>query len=404
MQRVQITHHINVPDPIKVARYRTAPHLGPRLLFFTGGTALKTLSQELLSYTHNSIHIITPFDSGGSSAEIRKHFNMLGVGDLRNRLMALADRSLQGNPQIFDLFAYRLPKDAEPADLRERLRKLIDGKDPLITRIHDPMRKLIRSHLRFFSERMPDNFELRGASIGNLILTGGYFNYNRHIDPVIYLFSKLVEARGIVRPVINMDLHLAAELADGSVIPGQHNITGKEATPLASPIKRLFLTRERDPREDGAPCEEAEPPVVRRKVSDLIKTAEIICYPMGSFYSSVIANLLPRGVGSAIAETNCPKVYVPNLGNDPEMVGMGLFDAVRTLLSYLEKSCNQATARDRLLNFLLIDTKRGKYPQPLHLDKIRRFGVEILDVEMVSEHSAPYLDPNKVIEHVLSLV
>ncbi|AGW12212.1 GAK system CofD-like protein [Megalodesulfovibrio gigas] len=404
MQRIQITHHINVPDPVKVARYRTAPHLGPRVLFFSGGTALKTLSQELINYTHNSIHIITPFDSGGSSAEIRKNFSMLGVGDIRNRLMALADRSLKGNPQIFDLFAYRFPKDAEPADLRERLRKLIEGKDPLVTRIHDPMRKLIRSHLRFFSERMPDNFELRGASIGNLILTGGYFNYSRHIDPVIYLFSKLVEARGAVRPVINMDLNLAAELADGSVIPGQHNITGKEAAPLASPIKRLFLTRERDPREDGLPPEEVEPPMVRRKVSDLIKTAEIICYPMGSFYSSLIANLLPRGVGTAIAEAQCPKVYVPNLGNDPEMLGMGLFDAVRTLLFYLEKSCSQSIARDRLLNFVLIDTKRGKYPTPLHLEKIRRFGVEVLDVELVTEQSAPYLDPNKVIEHVLSLV
>lgn len=404
MQRVQITHHISIPDPVKIARYKVAPHLGPKLLFFSGGTALKGLSRDLINYTHNSIHVITPFDSGGSSAEIRKHFHMLGVGDLRNRIMALADRSLQGNPEIFELFAYRLPKDAEPADLRERLRKLMDGKDSLIARIHDPMRKIIRNHLRFFSERMPDNFELRGASIGNLILTGGFFNYNRHIDPVIFLFSQLVKARGIVRPVINKDLNLAVELEDGRVIPGQHNITGKESSPLTSPITRLFLTKDRDPKEDGSPPEEVAPPLVRRKVTDLISTADVICYPIGSFYSSLVANLLPMGVGSAIAQTRCPKVYVPNLGNDPEMVGMGLFDAVKTLLHYLEKSCGEDVPREQLLNFVLIDTKRGNYPKPLHLEKIRRFGVEILDVELMTEASAPYLDSEKVIEHVLSLV
>ncbi len=50
---------------------------------------------------------------------------MLAVGDLRNRLMALADRSLHGNPQIYQLFAHRLPKDAEQAELAGEGERLI---------------------------------------------------------------------------------------------------------------------------------------------------------------------------------------------------------------------------------------------------------------------------------------
>ena len=42
------------------------PALGPRLVFFTGGTALRGLSRSLTRYTHNSVHLVTPFDSGGS--------------------------------------------------------------------------------------------------------------------------------------------------------------------------------------------------------------------------------------------------------------------------------------------------------------------------------------------------
>ncbi len=397
MPTIMITRAVNLPDPIRLARYKKSPELGPRVLFFSGGTALRGLSQKILQYTHNSIHLITPFDSGGSSAQLRKTFHMLAVGDLRNRLMALADRSVTGNPEIFDLFTYRFPKDAEPADLRERMMFMLRGKDQLVHNIPDPMRKLIRSHLSFFFERMPDNFDLRGASIGNLILAGGFFNFKRHIDPVIYLFSKLVEAKGVVRPVISADLHLVTELADGTTLIGQHLISGKEVPPLKVPIKNVYLSASvEEPIPTRAP--------IRGKVDEYIKGAELICYPMGSFYSSVVANLLPQGVGQAISETECPKVFIPNTTADPEQVGMSLYESVRRLLEYLERGCKSDPARDRLLNFVLIDSKRGGYPKPLDLNKIKRFGVEVLDLDLITDQSAPYLDEELVLDHLLSLV
>ncbi|MBL0700813.1 MAG: YvcK family protein, partial [Desulfosarcina sp.] len=78
-----------LPNSVKLARYTKAPELGPRLLFFSGGSALRHLSSTLTKYTYNSIHLITPFDSGGSSATLRRAFKMLAIGDIRNRLMAL---------------------------------------------------------------------------------------------------------------------------------------------------------------------------------------------------------------------------------------------------------------------------------------------------------------------------
>ena len=79
----------------------TAAEAGPAILFFSGGTALRGLSRHLLRHTRNSIHLSTPFDSGGSSASIRKAFHMPAVGDLRNRLVALADPAISGRPEIF---------------------------------------------------------------------------------------------------------------------------------------------------------------------------------------------------------------------------------------------------------------------------------------------------------------
>ncbi|MFP5259225.1 MAG: GAK system CofD-like protein, partial [Acidobacteriota bacterium] len=304
--RVAITRSVRLPDPSRAALFRRAPELGPKILFFSGGTALRHLSETLIEYTANSIHLITPFDSGGSSAVLRRAFAMPAVGDLRNRIMALADRSITGNPAVFELFAYRLPKDAPQEELARRLARLISGEDPLMRRVPDPLRKIIRTHLRFFEERRPKDFDLRGASIGNCILAGGYFNYNRMLDPVIYLFMQLVQAKGVVRPIVNADLHLACRLADGRVLLGQHRMTGKETAPIDAPIVDFWLTAD---LQDPTPVTVR----IREKTDKLIRQAEVICFPYGSFYSSLLANLLPQGVGDAVAHARCPKIYIPNL-------------------------------------------------------------------------------------------
>jgi CofD-related protein of GAK system len=390
-----MTRHVVLPDEERLALFKRTPELGPRILFFTGGTALKNLSRKIIDYTHNSIHITTPFDSGGSSAVIREAFAMLAVGDIRNRIMALADKSVRGNPVVFDLFAYRLPKYLDQSELRRELESLISGEHEMVRSISNPMRQIIRSHLRLFYDDMPGDFDLRGACIGNLILTGGFLGNERHIDPVVYTFSKLVEARGDVCAISNRNLHLVSELEDGTVLVGQHLITGKESNPITSPIKNVYIAKNKD---RALPTEVT----IRNKIRNRILDAHLICYPIGSFYSSVVANLLPKGVGDAVAAIDRPKIYIPNLGRDPEQLGMNLADCVETLLHYLRRSCSRHTEARDLLNFVLIDSRNGDYNGPLQLEKIRALGVEIIDVDLVSEKSRPYLDEKRIIEHLLS--
>jgi CofD-related protein of GAK system len=392
---VSVARSIRLPDPVRLARCRRAPELGPRLLFFSGGTALRGLSRELIQYTHNSIHLITPFDSGGSSARLRRAFRMLSVGDLRNRLMALADQTARGQPEIFALFAFRFPKDAAAAELEAWLARMIDGTDPMVAAVADPMRKIIRSHLRFCRQEMPHDFDLRGANIGNLILAGGYLNQNRHIDPVIFLFSRLVEVRGVVRPITSEYLELAAELDDGRTLVGQHLITGKEVPAIDVPIRRVFLTG-----EVGKP--EPHPLAIRDKVRQLVTRAEMICFPMGSFYSSLVANLLPSGVGQAVAETGVPKVFIPNTGVDPEQPGMGVAEATRTLLAYLRRSCERTVSVDELLHFVLVDSA-GAAIEEAELEAVSDLGVKVIDIPLVTERSAPLLDHQRLAEVLVSM-
>jgi CofD-related protein of GAK system len=393
---VRIARDVKLPDRERLALYQRLPELGPRVLFFTGGTALRALSQRIIGYTHHSIHIVTPFDSGGSSAEIRRAFHMLAVGDLRNRIMALADRGVLGNPMVFELFAYRLPKAESQPELRRELQRLVDGKAPLVRRVANPLRQIIRAHLGVFADRMPDDFNLSGACIGNLILTGGFLSYSRHIDPVVFTFSKLVEARGDVAAVSNENLHLVSELEDGSLLVGQHRISGKESPPIDSPIKRVYATD-----STGSPKPVAVK--LRDKVRSRILHADLICYPMGSFYSSVIANLLPPGVGDAIRARTRPKVYVPNAGTDPEAVGLGLLKAVRTLLHYLQQSCSSPAPADELVNILLLDPRHPAAKAHEEIDQIREMGIQVVEARLITEESRPYYCPHRLVEYLLSL-
>ncbi len=392
----RITHTRRVPDSLRLARYTRAPELGPQILFFSGGTALRGTSRTLTRYTHNSVHLITPFDSGGSSAKLREAFPMIAVGDLRNRLMALADTELQGQPEVYRLFRYRFSEQAENDALRQRLLDMALGTDRLVRAIPGPLRTLIRSQLRIFCEHMPLSFDLRGASIGNLILAGGYIHNDRNIDAVIFLFSKLVAVRGVVRPVVNANLHLAAELADGHVVVGQHNLTSK-TQPIGAPIKALQLS---STRASLTPARTA----IDRRTEELIAGAELVVFPIGSFYTSVLACLLPEGVGRAIASAGCPKVYVPNCGRDPEQIGMSLADSVEALLAQLRRDLDEDVPIDRLLNFVVVDSERGSYKGTLDIERVEAMGVRVLDVPLVTKNSTPLLDAEHLVELLLSLV
>lgn len=337
-----------IPDPALVARALRAPDQGPRILFFTGGTALKATSQALVAYTHNSSHLVTPFDSGGSSAVLRRHFDMPAVGDLRSRLMALADRTQNGFPKIFDLFSCRLPKDADDAQLRSAMDSLSRGRHPLLTDIAQPMRGVISHHLRLFAREAGPGFDLRGASLGNLVLAAGYLEHDRCMEPIVSIYADLVQARGLVRLIVDANLHLQARLADGRTVVGQHLITGKEHPPLAQPVEKLCLV---DPKRGNAPCR----PPIQAEVQAAIRDADLVCYPMGSFYSSLVANLLPAGVGQAVSRTPSPKVFVPNTLPDLEAVGLSLREQVRTLLHHLRADDPGTITDPDVLDIVLLD-------------------------------------------------
>ena len=443
---VTITRELRIPDTIRIKRSLRLPEFGPKILFFSGGTAIRDLSACLINYTHNSIHLITPFDSGGSSAEIRRGFDMLSVGDIRNRLLALSDKSestMRNHPQVIELFSHRLTKsDIEESE--EEFLTILEGKHPLIRAVELPMRSILQNHLRWFSQRMPSDFDLRGASIGNLIITGCFLEHNRDIVTAIFMIAKFLGVKGACRPLTAANLHIRALYEDGREVVGQHamNVSPKapsttlntDTAPTQShKIVQIDLVKE---LQDSSTTERQQAQTCHIDIlsSDLVSSAaDLICFPMGSFFASILVNLLPRGVGRAIVERKCPKVYIPNTGYDPEMAGRTLAECVALIIemvrndpdhvSHLDDGSFQDEAKtlvpvENILNFVLLDTLHCEYGVPIDKDEIEKLGVTVIDMTLVDceannvcidssnepgREKSKVLDPKKVAEVLISL-
>ena len=337
---------------------------------------------------------MSPFDSGGSSAPLREAFGMLSVGDIRNRLTALVDEDSVSGPQFARFLEDRFAQAAATGALQERLQSLIEGKAPLVASLPRTLADLIRADLRAFADNMPASFDLRGASVGNLALVGGYLRNNRDINRVLGNLTSAAGIRGIIRPVADSDSHLAVRMSNNRTVVGQHRITSRAGFVSATVTELFAVSSIEDPIPVKVPA--------LLLATTLIKQADLICYPMGSFWTSVAANLLPTGIGQAISESKAKKVYIPSTGRDREQIGMSIATAVTALVNLGRRDAGTAPVSS-FIDSVLLDRDRRHYQ--LHTDEaaLARIGVNVLERDLSSSDGSPLLDPDKLAQCLCEL-
>lgn len=142
---------------------------------------------------------------------------------------------------------------------------------------------------------------LKGHSIGNLTLAA-LNEMSDSFEDAVVKFNNLMGVVGIVYPVTNENVMLCAELCDGTVVKGESNI-GKYRKGDMKGIKRLFMTPENPEPVSG--------------VIKAIEEADIIVIGPGSLYTSILPNLLVKGVSDAIHNSKAKKIYVCNIMTQP---------------------------------------------------------------------------------------
>jgi len=191
---VSVTNSVLSTDPAPIsetARDASASTKPLRVVAIGGGTGLSTLLRGLRHYVSvpgrpsrcdykidDLAAVVTVTDDGGSSGRLRKDFNMLPPGDLRNCMVALSEQE-----------------------------------DMLV---------------RLFAHRFRAGDALEGHSFGNLFVAA-LTEITGDFGQAIQLASTILATRGRIYPVTTANATLVAHMDDGSIVRGETNITASRS-------------------------------------------------------------------------------------------------------------------------------------------------------------------------------
>jgi len=147
-----------------------------------------------------------------------------------------------------------------------------------------------------FQYRFVQGDGLKGHSFGNLFIAA-MAEVSGSFVQALSESSKVLAVHGSIVPTTTANLQLSAKLADGTVIKGEHNIS--EA---GGQIDQLMI----DPPDAAA----------HPLALEAIRNADLIVIGPGSLYTSILPNLMVKGLTEAIAEAPANKVYVCNVATE----------------------------------------------------------------------------------------
>ncbi|MBA3516028.1 MAG: uridine diphosphate-N-acetylglucosamine-binding protein YvcK [Pyrinomonadaceae bacterium] len=150
---------------------------------------------------------------------------------------------------------------------------------------------------RLFRYRFRGDGALGGHSFGNLFLAA-LTEVTGDFVEAVRLSCEVLASKGHIYPATISDVRLVAELEDGTVVRGETQITASR-----SAIRSLRLEPEQClPLPDALAA---------------IRTAHVITVGPGSLYTSILPNLLVKGVAKSIGDAQATKIFICNLMTQP---------------------------------------------------------------------------------------
>ena len=330
-----------------------------RVVAIGGGTGLSTLLRGLKRY------VAAPVGSSPSDAGCSPHLCL--IRDLAAVVTVTDDGGSSG----------RIREDLKilpPGDIRNCLVALSEDEHLLS---------------RLFRHRF-DQGDLQGHSFGNLFvaaLTG----ITGDFAEAVRMSSQVLATRGRIYPATNTNVTLSARMDDASVVHGESNITASQ--------RRIVELMLQPPTAGPLP-----------ETLEAIAQADLITLGPGSLYTSLITNLLVRGIPEALAASKATRVYVCNLMTQAnESLGL-------TASQHIEKILQHAgSSREPVFDYALINNapispallekyaREGQQPIEADLERIRSLGVEPIVGNFVHEGDVLRHDHDRVTERLLEV-
>lgn len=165
---------------------------------------------------------------------------------------------------------------------------------------------------KLFRHRFDKGSGLEGHSFGNLFLAA-LTSITSDFSEAVRLSSEILLTRGHIYPSTTSNIELEALMEDGTRVRGETKITASKGR-----IRELVLV----------PSHVNPMP----QTLEAIANADLITIGPGSLFTSLIPNLLVRGIADAIVRSSATKVYICNLMTQAnESLGLSAADHIRAL-------------------------------------------------------------------------
>ena len=163
-----------------------------------------------------------------------------------------------------------------------------------------------------FQYRFEHGNGLKGHSFGNLFIVA-MSEITNSFEQALAESSRVLAVHGRVLPATLANLKLRARFTDGKVVYGESHIAERRGE-----IERLFI----DPVDA-----QASPMAIQA-----IEEAELVVIGPGSLYTSILPNLLVKGITEALRASRAPRVYVCNVATEiGETQGYAVAEHLATL-------------------------------------------------------------------------
>lgn len=260
-----------------------------------------------------------------------------------------------------------------PGDIRNCLVALADA-EPMMSDL--------------FQFRFQESGELEGHNFGNLFILA-MLKVTGDFEKAIKESSKILAIRGRVVPSTLKRITLVAQHKDGSQTEGESSISK-----VRSRIERLYIKP-----EGCAATEDA---------LEAIQTADAIVIGPGSLYTSILPNLLIEDIGSALARSSAPKIYICNVMTQPHETDFHTaFDHVNAIIEH---------SRPEVLSHIVVNTgpipqsilnkyaKEEAYPVVVDPAKIKGLGYTIIESELITAKDIVRHNPRRLVKIIADIV
>ena len=228
-----------------------------------------------------------------------------------------------------------------PGDIRNCLVALSDSEDLLGA---------------LFQFRFSEGKELQGHNFGNLFITA-LSQVTGDFARAIRESSKVLAIRGNVYPATLQKVKLVARRINGRETIGESKIHD-ELESSESPIDYLTLMPES--------C------VATQESVDAIRQADVIILGPGSLYTSVMPNLLIKGIQDEVVKSKAPvKAYICNVMTEAgETDDFSVSDHVRAIIKHTQPGIiNHCIANTVRIPKPLYEKYKGENKFPVRLDE-----------------------------------